>query len=151
MANMKINTATLALMTLALGATTGYAQEDDILSKYRAQGGMLPVEAGSPPASPVGDKSGSPTGGPDRAMTDFLATGKEMSQEKIEGFNEAVDQAFPMTPEMIRRYRQIHEENERAAQERPAPDEEITTSLISLEPGAPADRFSVDRLGDRLL
>jgi len=142
-AKMKINTATLAFMTLALSATTGYAQEDDILSKYRAQGGMLPVEAGSPPASTAGDKAGTPNGVPARAMADFLATGNEMSDEKIEGFNEAIDSAFPMTPEMIRRYRKILEENERAAQERPAPDEEITTSLISLEPGEPAPLLTV--------
>ena len=127
-----------AAVSLAAIATSLPAQEDDgILSRYRAQGGMLPVEAGPPPAGNIGSRAGSQED-PARAMTNRLATGREAPDAKIEGFNEAVRDAFPMTPEMIRRYRQIVQEHERAAQERPEPQQETSTTLVSLEPGEPA-------------
>lgn len=142
MAKMKIKTQALAIAALAVSATPLLAQDDDILSRYRAQGGMLPVETGSPPAGETGDGAGSAQD-PARAMIDKLATGREMSDDKVEGFNEAIDQAFPMTPEMIRRYREIMKENERAAQERPAPESRSRATMVSLEPGEPAPILTV--------
>lgn len=140
MSNMKIKTSVIALALMGSGATTLYAQ-GDILDRYRAQGGMLPVETGTPPSGDAGSRAGPE--GPARAAVDPLATGHEMSDAKIEGFNQAVDQAFPMTPEMIKRYREIVAENERAAQERPEPEESTSTTLISLEPGEPAPLLKV--------
>ncbi len=74
---------------------------------------------------------------------DPLATGRETSDEKVEGFNDAIDRAFPMTPEMIRRYREIFEENERAALGRPEPRAETSSALVSLAPGEPAPLLRV--------
>ncbi|CAN0596507.1 unnamed protein product, partial [Laminaria digitata] len=99
--------------------------------KYRYQGGLLQVQEGSN------------TSQAEREMIDRLSDGKVVNDDKIEGFNESIERAFPMTPEMIRRYRQILEENERAAQERPEPAEEISTTLISLEPGEAAPVLQV--------
>jgi intracellular multiplication protein IcmK len=141
--HIKLRTSALAIAALAISATTGYAQDDDILSRYRDQGGLLPVETGTPPAGNVGNRAGASSEAPVRVMADPLSDGTEMSDLKIEGFNEAIDQAFPMTPEMIRKYRKILEANERAAQERPEPKEEISTTLVSLEPGEPAPLLTV--------
>lgn len=105
--------------------------EEDIMKAYRAQGGMLPVS------------SDSRAGQAEREMIDLLSDGRVVNDDKIEGFNESIEKAFPMTPEMIRRYRQILEENERAAQERTEPVEETSTTLISLEPGEAAPVLQV--------
>ncbi|MCE6959651.1 DotH/IcmK family type IV secretion protein [Cereibacter sphaeroides] len=64
-----------------------------------------------------------------------LATGHENTPERVEGFNGAVEKAFPMTPEMITRYRQIFDETERAVLERPEPTARIDAGFIALEPG----------------
>ena len=116
---------------LIVAGGSAYAQ-DSILDRYRASGGMLPVEAESL------DFENS-----DSIPTSPLATGREASPRKIEGFNDAVDQAFPMTPEMIERFRQITKEHERATQERQKPQEEISTTLVSLEPGEPSPLLKV--------
>ncbi|MFX4300083.1 DotH/IcmK family type IV secretion protein [Pseudosulfitobacter pseudonitzschiae] len=113
------------------GAAAPAMAQDGILEKYRSQGGLLPVQEGSN------------TSQAEREMIDRLSDGKVVNDDKIEGFNESIERAFPMTPEMIRRYRQILEENERAAQERPEPAEEISTTLISLEPGEAAPVLQV--------
>ena len=117
-------------LTAAIITTGSAFAEEDIMSRYRAQGGMLPVSETAQETT-------------DREMVDMLSTGKEMSTEKIDGFNEAIEMAFPMTPEMIRRYRDILEENERAAKERDEPTEEISTTIISLEPGEAAPVLQV--------
>lgn len=105
--------------------------QDNIMQRYRAQGGMLPVEEGSQASQA------------EREMIDRLSDGRVVNDDKIEGFNESIEKAFPMTPEMIRRYREILAENERAAQERDEPTEEISTTLMTLEPGEAAPVLQV--------
>ena len=54
---------------------------------------------------------------------------------KMEAFNEAIGSVFPMTPDLVRQYRRIHEENERAAKENPYPEPLVDAVLVALEPG----------------
>lgn len=63
--------------------------------------------------------------------------------EKSRGFREAMDQVFPMTPEMIREYRQTYEEQQKAMLERKEPEAQTDTALVSLDPGEPAPEFRV--------
>lgn len=137
----KTSRLTLAFALMALSVTTLYAQETDILDRYRAQGGLLPVEVGTPPADTDGNGVGSSD--PARALADPLTTGIEMNNDKIEGFNEAIDQAFPMTPDMISRFREIERANQRASLERVEPREETSTTLISMAPGEAAPLLMV--------
>ena len=130
--SMKLATSALTFALLSLPAGGAWA-EGDILERYRAQGGMIPTEG----------EIAAPSAGPARAAVDPLATGHELSDARVDGFNSAIEQAFPMTPEMIRRYQEIMRENERAAQERPEPREETSTTLVSLEPGEPAPLLKV--------
>lgn len=72
-----------------------------------------------------------------------VSNGSELSAERIEGFNTAVEQVFPMTPDMVRQYRKIFEENQKAMLEKPEPTATIDTGLVSLEPGEPAPSVKV--------
>ena len=72
-----------------------------------------------------------------------VLTGRELTADRIEGFNEAVTQAFPMTPDMVRQYRTIFEENQKVILERPEPVATIDTGLVSLEPGEAAPNLMV--------
>lgn len=67
-----------------------------------------------------------------------LATGRETSVQRQEGFNESIKQVFPMTPNMLRRYREIYDQSQRAILERPEPEGRMETGLVSLEPGEDA-------------
>ena len=58
------------------------------------------------------------------------------SPGQLEGFGDAVRDVFPMTPEMIRQFRRIHEENEEATMEEPFPEPVVDAVLVSLDPGA---------------
>lgn len=85
----------------------------------------------------------------DRALTDvghdaLPEDGNEASshagtendlERREEGFRDALKEAFPMTPEMVRTYRNIHDENERAVLERTFPSPIDDAELVSLEPG----------------
>lgn len=117
----------LMLITTAFPALA----QQDILSRYETQSGRDLASDGAPPAS------GSDPGVGAQASTpqDLLATGREMDQLRIDGFNQSIDQIFPMTPEMIARYREIYEDQQRAILERPEPEALSTTGLVSLEPG----------------
>lgn len=53
-----------------------------------------------------------------------------------EGFKGAVESAFPMTPDMVRRFRQIHQDNERAVLEKPEPQQLERMDRLSLLPGS---------------
>lgn len=133
----KIHTSALALVALGATAPAAFAQDgEDFIAKYRAQGGMLAVEG--EPATEADEVASSA-----RALLDRLATGREASEEKIEGFNQAVDTAFPMTPEMIRRYKEIQEESQRALLETVEPEGKSSTTLVSLQPGEPAPMIKV--------
>lgn len=64
-----------------------------------------------------------------------MTDGATLTADKIEGFNEAIEESFPMTPDMIRRYRKIFDENQRALLEREEPTARVDAGFISLEPG----------------
>ena len=117
----------LMLITTALPALA----QQDILSRYERQSGRDLAPDGAPPASGSGPGAGAQASAPQ----DPLATGRELSPARIEGFNESIDQIFPMTPEMIARYRAIYAEQQRAILEKPEPEALSTTGLVSLEPG----------------
>lgn len=143
MKNNNLTTFALTIVAFMIGAAPSIAQEDDILSRYRNQGGTVPVDAGVPPVGVIGNVAGSANADPARTPTDGLTNGTMANDQKVDGFNSAIEQAFPMTPEMITRFREILEMNERAAQERPEPREETSTTLISLEPGEAAPLLKV--------
>lgn len=87
-----------------------------------------------------------PDGPRDQSRADGLpglATGRETNETRQRGFNEAIQEAFPMTPEMIQRYREIFAENQRAMLEREEPRGSIETGLISLEPGEEAPTLTL--------
>lgn len=103
-----------------MGAFSGYVPSANL--------GMY-SSVGAAPARPTPGRDGLPD----------ITDGRDVSVDKIDGFNQAIEQNFPMTPEMTRRYRQIYEENQRALQERPEPKAKVSAAFISLEPGeAPA-------------
>lgn len=136
-------------------------------------GGAVAQEAASPPAEPQAQPfsaeagagrgfegyvsarpRGMGTGGSDvGAQTRFpmvspddmpaISTGTELNVDKIEGFNEAIEQVFPMTPDMVRQYQEIYRQNEKAMLERAEPVATIDTGLVSLEPGEPAPSVTV--------
>ena len=98
------------------------AVPQNLIEAYRALGGLAPAEAEAP---------------------DPLPTGREMSDLRREGFVEAVEQAFPMTPEMITRFREMQADQDYALHYRPEPEGRSSTTLVSLEPGAPAPLIRV--------
>jgi|GEM_PF-4868533 len=72
-----------------------------------------------------------------------LSDGNVVTAEKIEGFNAAVEQNYPMTPDMVRARRDIHEAQERALLEREEPKARVDAGFISLEPGEEPTQFHV--------
>ena len=67
---------------------------------------------------------------------DLITDNRGATSDRIDGFNQAIEELFPMTPEMIERMRQIESETERAIRERPEPEAVIGSEVVSLEPGA---------------
>jgi intracellular multiplication protein IcmK len=117
----------LMMITTALPALA----QQDILSRYEGQTGRDLAPEGAPPAAGSGPGAGAQASAP----MDPLTNGQDMNPLRIEGFNQSIEQIFPMTPEMIERYRAIYEEQQRAMLERPEPEALSTTGLVSLEPG----------------
>lgn len=72
-----------------------------------------------------------------------LATGRETSPDRVDGFNKAIEEAFPMTPDMIRQYRQIFDEQQRAILETDKPSALVDAGFISLEPGETPSRLQL--------
>lgn len=130
MTKTSLTTTGLTALMLITTAIPALAQQD-ILSRYENQSGRDLASDGAPPATGSGPGAGAQAPAPQ----DPLATGREMSSDRIEGFNTSIDQVFPMSPEMITRYREIYEEQQRAILERPEPVALSTTGLVSLEPG----------------
>ena len=60
-----------------------------------------------------------------------------------DGFDSAVEQVFPMTPEMVRRYLGILEENERASTGTPEPAPIRVAEMIAFDPSAAPPRIHV--------
>lgn len=57
-------------------------------------------------------------------------------QQSMHGeFDEAIGNVFPMTPDMVRRFRRIHEENEVAARDLPFPEPLVDAVFVELTPG----------------
>ena len=65
------------------------------------------------------------------------------ADQRVEGFEKALKKAFPMTPDMVRKYREIYEENERAIREIPEPVPLVDTEVVVLMPGAPPPSLRV--------
>lgn len=106
----------------------------------RISGGM--VSGGSATQAAAGETSESvPAVAASR--TPGLATGTEATPDRIEGFNKAVEDVFPMTPDMLRRYREIFEASERAMLEKSEPSAKIDAGFISLEPGETPAQLTV--------
>lgn len=78
---------------------------------------------------------------PGRGGLPPLTDGRDVDLDRIDAFNSAMEQAFPMTPEMIRRYRQIFEEQQRATLDRPEPQARMESGFIALEPGETPGRL----------
>lgn len=102
-------------------------------------GSVVPGTAGGPAPAvtanprPVAGQGGLPA----------LADGNELNPARIQGFNSAVESTFPMTPDMVRQYRQIFDEQQRAMLERPEPAAVIDAGLITLEPGETPGRIQL--------
>ena len=60
-----------------------------------------------------------------------------------DGFDSAIEQVFPMTPEMVRRYLKILEENERASAGTPEPAPIRAAEMIAFDPSAAPPRIHV--------
>lgn len=89
-----------------------------------------------PSASPGGMVTGGSGQESDKtASTPGLNDGRQNNPQKTEGFNAAVEQNFPMTPEMLRQYRAIFEEQQRVILERPQPQMTNDSGVLTLEPG----------------
>lgn len=107
-------------------------------------GGEAPRDAAeAAAAAAAGVPAEMTTSQPRPAGIPGLSDGRTLSAEKIDGFNAAVEENFPMTPEMARRYRDIYEENERALTERPEPKARVDAAFVSLEPGEVPSEFKV--------
>lgn len=108
----------------ASGSFSGYVPSAN--PRGMSNGGSGVVKT-SEPAAPAVDAAG-------KTIPD-MSNGSTVTADKMEGFNEAIEQNFPMTPDMIRRYREIFDENQRALLERDEPDARVDSAFISLEPG----------------
>ena len=58
------------------------------------------------------------------------------NSHRSRSFQGALEQAFPMTPEMVRKYRDVFADNDRAVREKVEPQSLSSSQLVSLEPGA---------------
>lgn len=135
MKNGKKVTAFALGLSLLAGAA---AAQEDILSRYKQSSGR---DLGSTDTPPIGTSVGSSgASNPDASATvnDPYYTGEEVNGDKIDAFNQSLESTFPMTPEMIQRYREVYEKTQKAVLERPEPKGSSTTGLVSLEPGEPA-------------
>ena len=103
-----ISRATAIAMLAASPAAAADHHHDGGEHYSAGTAGTPAIPAGSPPASPG----------------------------QLEGFGDAVRDVFPMTPEMVRQFRRIHEENEEATMEEPFPEPVVDAVLVSLDPGA---------------
>ncbi|MDE0531978.1 MAG: hypothetical protein OXI01_11110 [Albidovulum sp.] len=72
-----------------------------------------------------------------------LPNGATAADQREEAFKEALKKAFPMTPDMVRKYREIFEENERAIGEIPEPEPLVDSELVVLAPGDPPPSLRV--------
>lgn len=85
--------------------------------------------------SNVDKKSSDTEAGEDKRVQ--LNDGRQNSPQKVDGFNNAVEQNFPMTPQMLRQYKAIFDEQQRVILDRPQPEMITDSVLLSLEPGEP--------------
>ena len=106
--------------------------EETLRSPSKTQ--LSPSDAGTGPlAAEINDRT---------AQAGFPA-GAPGFGSRAEGFEEALRRAFPMTPDMVRRYREIFEENERAIREIPEPKPLVEAEIVMLEPGDPPPSLRV--------
>lgn len=76
--------------------------------------------------------SGEPVGRQDKSAPPESNDGQHSMHEE---FDEAIGNVFPMTPDMVRRFRRIHDGNEVAAREVPFPEPLVDAVFVELAPG----------------
>ncbi len=74
------------------------------------------------------------SGGPN--TTSATAAKRIEDSYRSRSFQGALEQAFPMTPEMVHKYREVFADNDRAVREKAEPQSLSSSQLVSLEPGA---------------
>jgi len=130
--------ASVAWSALAIATPAIAQQAPSIPPPSAGTGAPAAGQVGKGPA--VGPYAGNDqTGNPQK---DLLTDGRADS-DRIDGFNEAVPAALPMTPEMIERFREIYNRTQDATLARPDIDAIVDADLVSLEPGAPPPTFTV--------
>lgn len=132
----KLASCAIAALSAFLPAGGGFAQgASSAFSGYVHAGSNLGMGGSAvqqqTPSRPVPGRGGLPP----------LADGHEVDMDRVEGFNEAIQQTFPMTPEMILQYRRIFEEQQRAMLSRPEPSARMDAGFIALEPGETPGRL----------
>lgn len=72
-----------------------------------------------------------------------LTDNTDMSKQRVDGFNKSIEKNFPMTPEMIQKYREIYDANQKALYDRPEPKGRVDAGFISLQPGETPPQLTV--------
>jgi intracellular multiplication protein IcmK len=72
-----------------------------------------------------------------------LTDNSSMNPARAQGFNDAIETLFPMTPDMIRQFQQIYNNSQEAILSRPEPRAVIGAGMVSLEPGAAPPTLNV--------
>ena len=140
MTRKKITAAALTIAFLAQGAAVCAQQAPaaELAGKDAAQGtfpGYVASRGDGNGGAIVLDKDGN--------QLPPISNGTELSADRVEGFNKALEENFPMTPDMVRRYRDVFEANQRALLEREVPKARVEAGFISLEPGEAPPRITV--------
>lgn len=147
---MKRNSIILAGLFSAMAFSGAQAQTADALQGLAAPspqeaaggaGGNLGFAGYVPSAAPITEEPAQVVT-PDGQQVE-LNNGRRNTQMKVDGFNDAMEQNFPMTPEMLRQYKSVYEEQQRIILERPQPELISDMGVISLEPGEPAPTIYV--------
>lgn len=128
----------------------GTAQNPAAPSPQAQVGGAGGTDHGFAGYVPSATPGGMATGGSNTVETASedgagpnLNDGRQNTPQKVEGFNSAIEQNFPMTPQMLRQYRSVFEEQQRVLLERPQPEMITDSGLLTLEPGEAAPTMYV--------
>ena len=141
--------ATLLLALACALVVPAHAQE--VSTGSEAEGGMPRAEdtgetasSGADPDSvPDNDSLSSPDGEPDAggfSRGPARSSGGRLTDAEFES---AIESVFPMTPEMVRAFRQRLSENEQANLESAEPSPIMATEMIALYPSSPPPRLMV--------
>lgn len=122
------------------------ATNPDLLTQMN--GGLPPISSGGAGVDPTFTSNQIPqvdrsNEARDLIENNLITDNQGASPQRLDGFNQAIEQMFPMTPEMIRRMREIQGETERATLERPEPQAVVGSEILSLEPGTAPPSLNV--------